>query len=323
MHRAVIAVQPTRQGTAERPGGGQRFSCFQHLQPGARGALRSIADPSADKNCRSTRTSSRRARCLPIPSFDAMLAPIFKTIEPEEDELEAARKRVGGPLPETLPVMNWGAYTTHRDPVLSMFAEFAVTNNPKEPERSRARPISRSIRAPEKCSRIDRFEDPQRVLLSDALPPAPRMEKPRHVDRRTCRPGHAGRAGERCRHASQDLSRASSLSGRINRRGAARSTCTISPAWSRCRSTSYSRSRASSSSRASRIGARCGAPSAFTPRENGAARRSAYSRWRCHFSYVCVPTMPRWRRRSGLWRWRRGAPGGVRARVAIRACSVR
>ena len=89
--------------------------------------------PSADKNCRSTRTSSRRARCLPIPSFDAMLAPIFKTIEPEEDELEAARKRVGGPLPETLPVMNWGAYTTHRDPVLSMFAEFAVTNNPKDP----------------------------------------------------------------------------------------------------------------------------------------------------------------------------------------------
>ena len=68
-----------------------------------------------------------------MPSFDAMLAPIFRTIEPEEDELDAARKRVGGPLPETLPVMNWGAYTTHRDPVLSMFAEFAVTNNPREP----------------------------------------------------------------------------------------------------------------------------------------------------------------------------------------------
>lgn len=29
--------------------------------------------------------------------------------------------------------MNWAAYTTHRDPVLSLFAEFAVTNNPQDP----------------------------------------------------------------------------------------------------------------------------------------------------------------------------------------------
>jgi len=68
-----------------------------------------------------------------MPSYDAMLAPIFRTIEPEEEELEAARSRVGGPLPDVLPVMNWAAYTTHRDPVLSLFAEFAVTNNPKDP----------------------------------------------------------------------------------------------------------------------------------------------------------------------------------------------
>ena len=68
-----------------------------------------------------------------MPSFDSMLAPIFKTIKPEEEELEAARSRVGGPLPDVLPVMNWAAYTTHRDPVLSLFAEFAVTNNPNDP----------------------------------------------------------------------------------------------------------------------------------------------------------------------------------------------
>ena len=70
----------------------------------------------------------------PMPSFDQMLAPIFKRIVAEEHELDEARARVGGPLPDTLPLMNWSAYTTHRDPVLMMFAEFAVTNNPDDPD---------------------------------------------------------------------------------------------------------------------------------------------------------------------------------------------
>jgi uncharacterized iron-regulated membrane protein len=69
----------------------------------------------------------------PMPSFDRMLVPIFRSIEPEEEELVAARERVGGRLPGVLPLMNWSAYTTHRDPVLSLFAEFAVTNNPNNP----------------------------------------------------------------------------------------------------------------------------------------------------------------------------------------------
>jgi uncharacterized iron-regulated membrane protein len=69
----------------------------------------------------------------PLPSFDRMLKPIFEKIVPHEDELAAARDRVGGPLPEELPLMNWSAYTTHRDPVLTMYAEFAVTNNPEDP----------------------------------------------------------------------------------------------------------------------------------------------------------------------------------------------
>src|SRR5690606_10856336 len=68
----------------------------------------------------------------PMPSFDAMLKPVFERITPAEEELEAARKRVGGPLHDHLPLLNWSAYTTHRDPVLSMFAEFAVTNNPDD-----------------------------------------------------------------------------------------------------------------------------------------------------------------------------------------------
>ncbi len=70
----------------------------------------------------------------PMPSFDAMLAPIFSRITPDPDDVERARKRVVGPLAASLPVMNWGAYTTHRDPVLSLFAEFAVTNNTQDPD---------------------------------------------------------------------------------------------------------------------------------------------------------------------------------------------
>ncbi len=70
----------------------------------------------------------------PMPSFDAMLAPIFQRMKPEVDELDAARQRVGGPLPATMPPLNWAAYTTHRDPVLAMYAEYAVTNNPNDPD---------------------------------------------------------------------------------------------------------------------------------------------------------------------------------------------
>jgi uncharacterized iron-regulated membrane protein len=69
-----------------------------------------------------------------MPSFDRMLVPIFKNIVPEEEELAEARGRVGGPLPDVKPLMNWSAYTTHRDPVLSLYAEYAITNNPNDPD---------------------------------------------------------------------------------------------------------------------------------------------------------------------------------------------
>ncbi|SHN38563.1 PepSY domain-containing protein [Rhizobacter sp. OV335] len=70
----------------------------------------------------------------PMSSFDTMLAPIFARMSPEADELQAAAKRVSGPLPKALAPMNWGAYTTHRDPVLSLYAEYAVPNNPDDPD---------------------------------------------------------------------------------------------------------------------------------------------------------------------------------------------
>jgi uncharacterized iron-regulated membrane protein len=70
----------------------------------------------------------------PMPSYDKLLAPIFAQMQPRAEQLEEARERVGGPLADDKPVMNWGAYTTHRDPVLAMFAEFAITNNPNDPD---------------------------------------------------------------------------------------------------------------------------------------------------------------------------------------------
>lgn len=67
-----------------------------------------------------------RFSAQPMPSFDKMLAPAFRAIVPDAPDLEAARARVKSPLPDKLPVMDWGAYTTHRDPVLSMWTSFAL-----------------------------------------------------------------------------------------------------------------------------------------------------------------------------------------------------
>jgi uncharacterized iron-regulated membrane protein len=69
----------------------------------------------------------------PMPSFDKMLEPIFRQITPEQDELEEARARIGSSQLGPLPLQNWSAYTTHRDPVLALYAEFAV-DNPNDPE---------------------------------------------------------------------------------------------------------------------------------------------------------------------------------------------
>jgi uncharacterized iron-regulated membrane protein len=69
----------------------------------------------------------------PLPSFDTVLRPVFERLEPDADELEHASERVGAKLDgKTLPVLTFSAYTTHRDPVLSLYAEFAV-KNPNDP----------------------------------------------------------------------------------------------------------------------------------------------------------------------------------------------
>ncbi|MBZ8142325.1 peptidase [Rubrivivax gelatinosus] len=70
-----------------------------------------------------------RFEAQPMPSFDRMLRPIFEQMQPDADNVRALRGLVDGPLPERWDrVASWGAYTTHRDPVLSVFASYEVPN---------------------------------------------------------------------------------------------------------------------------------------------------------------------------------------------------
>jgi len=69
----------------------------------------------------------------PMPSFDTMLRPVLERIRPEPADLAAARERAGGALPALTPV-EWTAYTTHRDPVLLLYTEFALGKDPAEPD---------------------------------------------------------------------------------------------------------------------------------------------------------------------------------------------
>jgi uncharacterized iron-regulated membrane protein len=65
----------------------------------------------------------------PMPSFDKVLRPVFESIQPNKESLDDARSLVEGPLPARWDNPNsWGAFTTHRDPVLSMFASWETPN---------------------------------------------------------------------------------------------------------------------------------------------------------------------------------------------------
>jgi len=74
----------------------------------------------------------------PMPSFDAMLLPILQRVQPDAehyaDDMARLHDAGKGPIPprESLKVEEYWAYTTHRDPVLRMGADFGVPN-PKDP----------------------------------------------------------------------------------------------------------------------------------------------------------------------------------------------
>ncbi|MFT3967245.1 MAG: PepSY-associated TM helix domain-containing protein [Sphingobium sp.] len=68
----------------------------------------------------------------PMPSFDKVLLPVFESIGPRKESLERARTLVNGELPGSFDTPNfWGAYTTHRDPVLNVFANWKLPNPKK------------------------------------------------------------------------------------------------------------------------------------------------------------------------------------------------
>lgn len=71
----------------------------------------------------------------PMPSFDKLLRPIFEEMQPSKESINEMSSRVNGAMPERYDtVLTWGAYTTHRDPVLNLFAGYIVPNaiNPDE-----------------------------------------------------------------------------------------------------------------------------------------------------------------------------------------------
>ncbi len=69
----------------------------------------------------------------PMPSYDALLQPVFSKLRPHPDDMALTASRVIGDLPdpETMPLQSLYAYTTHRDPVLTIGGEFAIPNEPK------------------------------------------------------------------------------------------------------------------------------------------------------------------------------------------------
>ncbi|WP_411833687.1 PepSY-associated TM helix domain-containing protein [Pseudoxanthomonas mexicana] len=70
----------------------------------------------------------------PMPSFERVLRPAFERMQPLPAAVEAMRPRVDGPMPERYDtVASWSAYTTHRDPVLALYAGYQVPNA-KEPD---------------------------------------------------------------------------------------------------------------------------------------------------------------------------------------------
>lgn len=76
----------------------------------------------------------------PMPSFDKVLLPVFQQLEPDEQDYAANMPRLHDPAkgemtPRTeLPIDEYWAYTTHRDPVLRMGAGFGVplAKNPED-----------------------------------------------------------------------------------------------------------------------------------------------------------------------------------------------
>src|SRR5690606_423063 len=71
----------------------------------------------------------------PMPSYDAVLRPAFERMQPTPQLVDAMRGQVDGPMPERFDtIAYWSAYTTHRDPVVALFAGWELPNAKHEGE---------------------------------------------------------------------------------------------------------------------------------------------------------------------------------------------
>ena len=63
----------------------------------------------------------------PMPSFEKVLRPVFERLQPLPADVRALRSRLDTPVPDRFETIEyWSAYTTHRDPVLDVYAGFDV-----------------------------------------------------------------------------------------------------------------------------------------------------------------------------------------------------
>jgi uncharacterized iron-regulated membrane protein len=70
-----------------------------------------------------------RIEAQPMPSFEKILRPAFERMQPTKEAIDAMRPLVNGPMPTHFDkVASWSAYTTHRDPVLALYAGYQVPN---------------------------------------------------------------------------------------------------------------------------------------------------------------------------------------------------
>ena len=68
-----------------------------------------------------------RIAAQPMPSFDKVLRPVFERMQPLPQDVKALRARLDTPVPDRFDVIDyWSAYTTHRDPVLGLYAGYKV-----------------------------------------------------------------------------------------------------------------------------------------------------------------------------------------------------
>lgn len=69
-----------------------------------------------------------------LPSFDKVLLPAFQGLQPDANDLAWADTQSQNPLPAHFDIVrSWRLYTTHRDPVINLMAEYEIPSAERQP----------------------------------------------------------------------------------------------------------------------------------------------------------------------------------------------